>query len=50
LLQVQVLDECRQVVCEGVHIIAIPGLAGTAVAAAVVGDAAVAFGREEEHL
>src|SRR5690606_16386805 len=39
-----------QVVGIVVHVVAVPGLAGAAVAAAVVGDHAIAVGGEEQHL
>jgi len=50
LLEVECLGELRQVVGVGVHVIPIPGLARTAVAAAVMRDAAEAVGGQEVHL
>ena len=50
VLQVERFDERREVVGVGVHVVAVPGLARAAVAAAVVGDAAVAAGGQKEHL
>ena len=50
VLQVERFDERREVVGVGVHVVAVPGLARAAVAAAVMGDAAVAAGGQEEHL
>jgi hypothetical protein len=43
-------EELGEIVGVGVHFVALPRLAGTAVAAAIVGDAAVAVRGEEEHL
>ena len=43
-------DQVRQVIGLGVHVIAQPGLPGAAVAAAVVGDGAVAAGGREVRL
>ena len=48
--EVQGSDQGGEVVGVRIHIIAPPGLAGAAMAAAVMGDAAVAMGGEEEHL
>src|SRR5690606_10886308 len=48
--QVQRGDHRGQVVGVVVHVVAVPGLARTAVAAPVVGDDAVALGGEEQHL
>ena len=50
VLQVERFDELRQVVGVGVHVVAVPGLARSAMAAAVMGDAAVAAGGQKEHL
>ena len=50
ILQVERFGECGEVIGVGVHIIAAPGLGGAAVAAAVVGDAAIAVTREKKHL
>src|SRR6267142_2309915 len=49
-LQVEPLDQGRQVIGVGVHVVAVPGLARAAVTAAIVRDAAVAAGGQEEHL
>src|SRR5207253_101720 len=40
----------REVIGIGVHIVAMPGLARAAMAAAVMGDTAVAAGGQKEHL
>ena len=48
--QVELLDELRQVVGVGVHVVAVPRLVGSPVPAAVVCDAAEAARCEEEHL
>src|SRR5438874_1946307 len=48
--QVQRLDERREIVGISIQIVAVPGLAGAAVAAAVMRDAAVALRGQEEHL
>ena len=50
ILEIEVLEEFVQIVGPGVHVVALPGLAGAAVAATVVGDDAVAVVGEEEHL
>ena len=50
VLQIERFDQRREIVGVGVHVVAVPGLARAAVAAAVVGDAAVAVRRQEEHL
>src|SRR5262249_30875868 len=50
VLQVEHLDELREVVGVRVHVVAGPRLARTAVAAAVVGDAAVPARGQVEHL
>ena len=50
VLQVERFDERREIVGVGVHVVAVPGLARAAVAAAVMGDAAIAAGGQEEHL
>jgi hypothetical protein len=47
---VQVVEQLGQVVGVVVHVVAVPRLARAAVAAAVVGDAAVALAGEEDHL
>jgi hypothetical protein len=50
MLQVELGDQFIEVVGIGVHVVAVPGLAGAAVTATVVGDATIAAGGEEEHL
>ena len=50
ILQVERFGECGEVIGVSVHVIAAPGLGGAAVAAAVVGDAAIAVTREKKHL
>jgi hypothetical protein len=48
VLQVELLDQLGEVVGIGVEVVALPGLARAAVAAAVMGDAAVAVRGQEE--
>lgn len=50
VIQVERLEEFRQIVGIRVHIVAIPRLTRPAVAATIVRDAAVAVGRKKEHL
>src|SRR5262249_21918641 len=50
LPDVEVLHQRREVVGVGVEVVALPGLAGAAVPAAVGRDAAVALRGQEEHL
>ena len=50
LAQIEFFDQRGEVVGVGVHVVAVPGLSGPSVAAAVVGDAAVAVGGQEQHL
>ena len=50
VFQVERFDELREVVGIGVHVVAIPGLARPAVAATVMGDAAIAVGGQKQHL
>ena len=50
VLEVERLDQRREVVGIGVEVVAVPGLARPAMAAAVVGDAAIAARGQEEHL
>jgi hypothetical protein len=50
VLQVERLDEFREVVGVGVHVVAGPRLARTPVAAAIMGNTAVAARGQEEHL
>ncbi len=49
-LDAQVSDDRRHIVGIVVHVVAVPHLAGAAMAAAVVGDHAVTLGEEEQHL
>src|SRR5260370_36543934 len=50
VLQVELRYELGEVVGVVVHVIAVPGLARAAVAPAIVSDASVSFGSQEEHL
>ena len=50
VVQVERLDELGEVVGVGVQVVAVPGLAGTPASATVVGDGAIAVGRDEERL
>src|SRR6266513_5201739 len=50
VFQIQLLEQLRQVIGVRVHVVAIPRLAGTSVAAPVVCDAAKAVRVEEKHL
>jgi hypothetical protein len=50
IFQVEGLGERREVVRIGVHVVAVPGLAGPAMAAAVMGDAAIAARSQKCHL
>ena len=50
LLEVELLDQLREVVGVRVHVVAGPRLARTSVAAAVMRDAAKATRSEKEHL
>src|SRR6266487_4192415 len=50
ILQVERFDERREIVGVGVEVVAVPGLAGAAMAAAIMGDAAVSAGGEKVHL
>ena len=47
--EVERVDQAGEVVGVGVHLVAVPGLAGAAVAAPVVGDRAVAVLGEEQR-
>ena len=49
-LQIEGFEDLREIVGIRVHVVAVPGLAGAAMAAAVMGDAAVAVRGQEEHL
>src|SRR5258708_30025752 len=50
VFQVKLLGELRKIVRVGVHVVALPGLRGTAVASPVVRDNAISALSEEEHL
>src|SRR5437879_2637511 len=50
VFQIERVDECRQIVGVGVQVVAVPGLAGSATAATVMGDGAIAPGGHEERL
>jgi len=47
ILQVERVHERREVVGIGVHVVAVPGLAGAAMAATVMGDATIAARGQE---
>jgi hypothetical protein len=50
VVHVEGLDERGQVIGVGVQVVAVPGLAGPAAAAAVVRNGAITAGRDEECL
>jgi hypothetical protein len=50
VLQIEFVDQRRQVVGVGVHVIAVPWLTGAAVAATIMCDATEAARGQEEHL
>lgn len=50
VLEIELFENLVQVVRVRVHVVAVPGLGRTPVAAPVVGDDAIAFAGEEEHL
>src|ERR1700737_3277395 len=50
ILEIELLDEFREVVGVRVHVVAGPRLARTSVAAAVMRDAAISARSEKEHL
>ena len=50
ILQVEMRGQRRQVVGIMIHVVAVGGLAGAAMAAAVMGDDAIAVIEEEQHL
>ena len=50
VFQVQCIDERREIIGVRVQVIAVPGLARTAMAAAIMGDASIAARSEIEHL
>src|SRR5674476_569738 len=47
--QIELFDEIREVVGIGVHLVATPGLARPAMAATVMGNAAIAVRGQEQH-
>ena len=49
-LRSSLASQRREIVGVGVHVIAIPGLAGAAVAAAVMSDAAISAAGQKKHL
>src|ERR1035437_11121026 len=48
--QIELFDDIREVAGIGAHIVATPGLARPAMAATVMGNAAIAVGGQEQHL
>ncbi len=50
VLQIEMRGDGREVVGIVVHVMAVAGLAGAAVAAAVMGDDAIAVIEEDQHL
>jgi len=50
LFQFERFDKRRNVLRAGVHVVAVPGLARSAMTAAVMSNAAVSMVAEEEHL
>jgi hypothetical protein len=50
ILQAERFDQGRQVVGVRVHVVAAPGLARSSMSAAIMGDAAVPVGAQEQHL
>src|SRR5713226_1635911 len=50
VLQVERFNQRREVVGVGVHLVAIPGLAGPSMAAAVMRDAAISAVGQKQHL
>jgi hypothetical protein len=50
VLEIEVIDQFGEIVGVMVHIVAVPRLTGTAMAAEVMTDAAIAVAGEEEHL
>src|SRR5882762_8433077 len=49
-LKVELLDQLRQGVGVGVHVVAVPRLAGAAMPSTVMSDATVSVGSQEKHL
>src|SRR3989440_9424943 len=50
LVQIERVEERRQIVSVGVHVVTVPGLAGSPMAATVMGDRAIAMGGHEDQL
>src|SRR6202011_808066 len=50
ILQIESLDQRREIVSVGVHIVPVPGLTRAAVTATIVGDASISARRQKEHL
>ena len=50
ILQIELFGEGSEIVGVGVHVVAVPGLRGTAVAAPVVRDDPIAALAEKQHL
>ena len=50
VIQIEMLDEFRQVIGISVHVIAVPRLARPAMTATIMGDAAIAMRGQEKHL
>ena len=50
VVQIERVEERRQIVGVVVQVVAVPGLAGSATAATVMGDGAIALGGQEERL
>src|SRR5262249_23326726 len=50
VLEIEVIDQFGEIVGVMVHVVAVPRLTGTAMAAEVMTDAAIAVAGEEEHL
>jgi hypothetical protein len=50
LMQIERFEQRRQIISVVVHVVALPGLAGSSSAAPVMGDGAIAMGGQEEQL
>jgi len=50
VLQIECCHQLGQIIGIGIHIIALPGLAGPSMASAIRRDTAIAFAGQEEHL
>ena len=48
--EVERCDQLGEVIGIGVHVVAVPGLAGAPVASAIVGDTSVSAHRQKDHL